>query len=400
MAKRRQLRIQGLVRASRHVRAALQAGVPAEEQAGFKRRLRALLRDVEVLCRKHRTTPESLPTPSRNAYRFLKGIDLERLPHPSAERGPASVAGSVSLRNVVKAQNTLSGMLWLELLELLESPERREGVHLTVVEQVTRIEAICAENQVTPAALSRPSQRAYCWFRYLAEPVSLQAYLDTLAMCSALAERWLEEQFATLEVHLLVMSPLWRRTTEEGHHVLKVNAAMIAAPQEVWRALVRDALSGSGGSSEGLVARFAESEAYAEMLDELMLVSELFGEDESRGVVHDLEQSFARVNAHYFAGELSRPRLRWSERLTSRRFGHYQSGRDTVVLSASLDSEAVPEQVLDFVMYHELLHKQLGVQIIGGRRVAHSPAFREAERRFEGYEEAERALSALASQLA
>jgi hypothetical protein len=47
-------------------------------------------------------------------------------------------------------------------------------------------------------------------------------------------------------------------------------------------------------------------------------------------------------------------------------------------------------------MYHELLHRDLGVPLVNGRRQIHNRAFREAERRFRQYELAESALKLLA----
>jgi hypothetical protein len=116
----------------------------------------------------------------------------------------------------------------------------------------------------------------------------------------------------------------------------------------------------------------------------------------TQGYVHDLEASFARVNATYFAGRMARPKLVWNRTLTGRKFGHFRRSADTVMLSVSLDAPDVPEFVVDFVMYHELLPKKHGVAIINGRRVAHGAAYRAEERQFANYHEAERVLKELA----
>jgi predicted metal-dependent hydrolase len=90
------------------------------------------------------------------------------------------------------------------------------------------------------------------------------------------------------------------------------------------------------------------------------------------------------------------PKLVWNRALTGSKFGHYRPSADTVMLSVSLDSSAFPGFVLDFVMYHELLHKKHAVAVVNGRRIVHSAAFRAEERKFEGYREAERLLKELA----
>ncbi len=66
------------------------------------------------------------------------------------------------------------------------------------------------------------------------------------------------------------------------------------------------------------------------------------------------------------------------------------------MISRTLDYADVPAFVIDFVMYHELLHKKLGVAWRNGRRAVHTPAFRREENRFEQYTAAEAALAALA----
>ena len=89
-------------------------------------------------------------------------------------------------------------------------------------------------------------------------------------------------------------------------------------------------------------------------------------------------------------------RLRWNRVPTARKFGHYESARDTVMLSVSLDDPAVLDQVVDYVMYHELLHKKHGVKLANGRRMAHTPDFRKDDQSFKGYEGAVGRLYALA----
>jgi hypothetical protein len=116
----------------------------------------------------------------------------------------------------------------------------------------------------------------------------------------------------------------------------------------------------------------------------------------SRGRAHDLNEIFARVNSSYFGGLMPKPTLTWNRTLTARKFGHYQPGRDTIMISITLDDPEVPAFALDFVMYHELLHKKHGSMTVNGRRLSHSQAFRAEERQFAHYHEAERLIHELA----
>ena len=65
------------------------------------------------------------------------------------------------------------------------------------------------------------------------------------------------------------------------------------------------------------------------------------------------------------------------------------------MISLALDDARVPVSAIDLVMYHELLHKHLGVQVINGRHYAHTEAFRRAERQFRQYAEAQAFLAQL-----
>lgn len=102
------------------------------------------------------------------------------------------------------------------------------------------------------------------------------------------------------------------------------------------------------------------------------------------GRFRSLEESFARVNAGYFGGGLVRPALCWSPKRSRRILGSYQERSDRLIVSRIFDSEQVPLFVLDYLMFHELLHKFLGVsRHANGRRCMHGVEFRRHERRFE-----------------
>ena len=89
---------------------------------------------------------------------------------------------------------------------------------------------------------------------------------------------------------------------------------------------------------------------------------------------------------------MPRPVLKWNQSPTVRKMGHNQPGRDTVMVSRTLDHARVPEFVVDFIMYHELLHKKHGATMINGRRFVHTPDFRRDEQQFQQYAEAEKFL--------
>jgi len=105
---------------------------------------------------------------------------------------------------------------------------------------------------------------------------------------------------------------------------------------------------------------------------------------------HSLEESFRRVNAEYFRSQLELPELCWSKERARRILGSYQERADRVIVSRAFDAPQVPAQVLDYLMYHELLHKFLGTgRHDNGRRCLHGADFKRLERQFRFYKEAQ-----------
>src|SRR5262249_16650714 len=109
-----------------------------------------------------------------------------------------------------------------------------------------------------------------------------------------------------------------------------------------------------------------------------------------------LEESFRRVNTEYFSTQLAAPELCWSPARARRILGSYHHRNDRLIISRLFDSSKVPEFVLDYLMYHELLHKALGVGVRhDGKRCLHGAEFRRREQQFKRYREAQQFLKTL-----
>jgi hypothetical protein len=107
------------------------------------------------------------------------------------------------------------------------------------------------------------------------------------------------------------------------------------------------------------------------------------------GTVYDLDGVFEKVNLIYFAGKMTKPMLTWSARKTYRILGHHDPAHETIVISRSLDSRDVPKFVVEYVMFHEMLHVFHPTKNVNGRRMNHTREFRDHERKFIYYKEAE-----------
>lgn len=110
----------------------------------------------------------------------------------------------------------------------------------------------------------------------------------------------------------------------------------------------------------------------------------------AKGEVYNLSKIFDSLNYAYFGGSLAKPTLTWSVRKTYRILGHHDATHRTIVVSKSLDSVFVPKFVVEFIVFHEMLHIYHPAKVINGRRYHHTAAFRRSEKRFAYYEEAEK----------
>ncbi len=407
MATGKRIRISGLVKITRWAREQLAVGIAPQEIEAFRRQVCHTVQQVETLCHTHHVTPQDLPTPSYQAYRFLKDLDLAALPLRREAVSPPGASQTVRITNIVTAQSTMN-FLFAEWATASKSQTVKLTPRTQVVkhfldmlgEHIREIEELAQKQGGSPAQLPTPSRRAYQWLKYLCDPDVLIVHLNTVRVLLSEFQhphcRLSLPKSARLPVNLELVysSHLYRIRTEKDSLSITLHEGFSGAPQSVLRDLVCAVLLNDKNAYRESVRAYSASEEFFDVLTSLELTI-AGAESITRGHHHDLAQAFERVNATYFAGQLSPPRLAWSNTFTSVKLGHYDFLRDTVMLSLTLDTPHVPEYVVDFVMYHELLHKQLGVNVVNGRRYAHTPEFRAAEQRFAQYTEARALLERL-----
>lgn len=111
-----------------------------------------------------------------------------------------------------------------------------------------------------------------------------------------------------------------------------------------------------------------------------------------KGETYDLRTIFEDLNFRYFGGLMAQPQLGWSIRPSRTTLGHYDPSHHAIVLSSLLDAKHCPELLVNFVMFHEMLHLRYPTEHRGVRRCVHTDQFKKAERQFEGYLEAKKTL--------
>jgi hypothetical protein len=115
----------------------------------------------------------------------------------------------------------------------------------------------------------------------------------------------------------------------------------------------------------------------------------------AQGEHYNLDPIFDELNREYFFGLMAKPQLGWSRQPSRTTLGHYDSSHNAIIISRKLDSAEVPQVVVEYVLFHEMLHLRFPVDVRGARRKVHTPEFREAERSYRHFERAKELLKRL-----
>jgi len=111
--------------------------------------------------------------------------------------------------------------------------------------------------------------------------------------------------------------------------------------------------------------------------------------DPPQGVFYDLDEIFDDINERHFYSLMAKPRLAWSRERSRRLLGHFDPAHNAIVISRVFDQRRIPLYVVEYLMYHEMLHLRHPVRAgRSGRRIVHPPAFRADEELYPDYERA------------
>ncbi len=412
----RSFRLAGVVRAMNFARRRLAGGVPPAEAEALLAWVDEVVGAVDDACRKRGVPPSKLPAPTYQAYLYLRAIARDR---PVAGRGKVAGPGragcdpgQVRVANLVAAAARLRS----EMVDLVQAgtaapvpaasgalpPEAWSGPRArALLERVrasaARVEGLAGRSPGGLAALPAPSLRAYRWLKLLSDERAFRSHLAGLdrarrAAAEAIPAAAKAGPAVPVRLDFYNQASLYRARRGPDGLDITASEGFVDAPPEILRDIVLAAARGTsarrsrGGPASSLarVRAWATGEAFRRVCAALAAGPHP-GRPETRGLHHDLGDLFERVNAACFAGRLDRPNLAWSAAPWQRKLGQYQPGTDTVTLNVALDDAGVPPAVIEYVMFHELLHKSLGVGVVNGRGRAHTRAFREEERKFPGY---------------
>ena len=382
--------VRGLVRLATRVRQALSGPVSPSGLASAREMVQSGVETVDAMLADYRTTAAALPAPSRRAYAYLTSLDLDAM--PTSEDTPPAAA---------PPQHRFPGSR-SHLDRLLDRTARGNGpgevgsLHEEIVATRDNLVACMERTEASIERFKPESRNFFAWFAYFADASCFEQYVTSLRTASAIFETAVQggSRFVSpVVVHFRPIRGLYRVRGSRRESRVYLPTAMVTFTAEDLTALSR-CIFGREGNKEDVIRR-TQRESYVTVRRAL---EDLGGStDSTAGVFHDLAASFQRVNATYFDGRMPQPTLRWSKRVTGRKFRHYDSHADCVEVSSTLDAARVDSYVVDFLVYHELLHKKHGGVWQNGRRRMHTPAFRRDERRFREYDAAEAALRKLAT---
>jgi hypothetical protein len=386
----RRIRIQGVVRLANLVRRQLGSPMSAAALDELRTQVAETVEQLELVLSDEGLRPEAMSPASRKAYEFLKGVDLDSIETSADAEDEGQLLGNVRITG-------LKGRVDAAAHRIADAPDaaERARIHEEISSGAEQIEELMLVESLQPEHLHDETRIRLAWLKYLADREHFDAYVEAVARARPAFDR---EAAASSKY----APPVWvcfvptkgifrLRGCADGTRatlptpMIALDAAALAemaamAFRRHGRQRVLEHMLGDG------------YRAVAAELDALAGITE-----RTAGAHHDLAAAFDRVNAAYFDGIVERPRLTWSRSYTMRKFGHYDYARDTVMVSSTLDRADVPAFVVDYIVFHELLHKKLGLTWRAGRKAAHTAEFRRRESRFKQLDEARAVLQKLAA---
>ena len=186
----------------------------------------------------------------------------------------------------------------------------------------------------------------------------------------------------------------------EGRLLVRISDLLEGAPEPVLRAIAHILLAKMYRKpiDREHATRYRGYVSTHHMSEKAHLVRQMRGRKRittARGHIYHLEEIFEDLNQKYFYGLMARPVMTWSTERARNRLGHYDPAHNAIVVSSVFDHPRVPRYVVEYIVYHEMLHLKHPVKLRGSRRCVHSAEFQAEERLFDRLEAAREFLKRL-----
>ncbi len=259
------------------------------------------------------------------------------------------------------------------------------------------VDVLSEKHQATPADLGTSSFRIYLWLRFMSEDHNLQLHVQGLKEFTQLLRVTKKKEMSDGSASMLKIDYsgyLYHRKTTRKKTTLMIHEGFINAPMDIKKAVITSAFAKRRGNAATEVKAYAASQTYQKLVRQVSGLP-IANREACVGDHVNLADLFASINRAYFSNALPQPRLVWSSARAKRRLGYYHPEIHTIALNKKLDSQGTPELLLRYILYHEMLHQNFGIEHRNGRRYAHTRAFHAAEKLFHGYQEAENLIKLL-----
>jgi hypothetical protein len=363
---------------------------------------------VHEWCDEQGVGIETLPPMSRRAACELTRIIMQAgegkgCAETKSDLVPArAAANAFSIRGLVA---TVSG--WLDRLAASRSPAPRTLFRQDALDWLGELDKKLIKRGGSIPALPEVQQRllarvaAWCespWHESI--PGAAAVFEEALVAAMPRALFGLGAPVRPAVRYLPADGRLWKTERQAGVPVFTISELFLLDSSGDTPLRLARLLSGQAGRSASRERRAVRDWVHSpQVVSYILRLGRDLVHDRSlaRGLVRDLDTLWQMINERDFGGRLTRPGLEWTRRVAHCRTGYYDSMTDRIAISMALDDETVPEYVVDFVLYHEMLHQAARLDILEGRGRVHDAAFRREEKRHARYDDAEKFLRTLAS---
>jgi len=266
-------------------------------------------------------------------------------------------------------------------------------IYRHIKKSIHRIDILCAKHNVTPADLATPSFRKYLWLRFLAERENTKAHICALSngysvLLQSIPAYKNYKNLKTIHIQFDCSSYLFHiKKTQDKLH-FQIHEALMHMPADLMCTLITTALNQKSRKELATIKSYTATREYQKCIAAIA-GQPIANKKTYRGKFFNLQNIFHANNRQYFNNTLVQPRLVWSSQKSTSRWGYFHPELHTISINKKLDAPGTPILAVKYIMFHEMLHQNLGFQHINGRRYAHTKEFKQQEKTFEGYRQAE-----------
>lgn len=179
---------------------------------------------------------------------------------------------------------------------------------------------------------------------------------------------------------------LWRITRKGKQVEVFLNHTLLSASVDDLMEMIHLILDKKNHEAKA----FTETRYYQQR--DRFLKSRLNSQSSGSGVFVDLEEIVQGTIQRYFPAMNTLPSITWSGRFSVRKLAHYSESKDEIAFSLIFDQPGLDSGMLEYLAYHELLHRDIGTVKTKGKRYAHTPEFKRREKMYPGFKRWEEML--------